>query len=318
MSLLGDYVDFVNRRQYVFYQKLTNPNYVDPILGEYKFTNVYRVLDRVSQYMLKNVIYSGKQDKLNIFFRVFIFNHFKTIAFWEYLKHKEIELTPDTFSPEEFISCLNDYKGARKLFTNAYMLPGKVNESKIVTTTNKISCLLKDINSNLKHIDEMESRELFNFLKKIPGVGDFLASQVVFDCLWHIAFKDLKPLYQLGIGAKRGAWKLGLVKSHLTKSEEEYKTAISKASEALMYNWSNLVVSNHNIYPHVADIQNTFCEVDKWFRVTHPEIILPGKKSTSRIKNKYIPSSEPVEYHIPGWWCGKNDIDLVSLHSPLL
>ena len=53
---------FAYERQNIWYKKLKeeNPPYTDDkILQEYKFCNSYRVLDRVSQYLLKNVIYNG-------------------------------------------------------------------------------------------------------------------------------------------------------------------------------------------------------------------------------------------------------------------
>ena len=49
---------FAYERQNIWYKKLNGekPPYTeDKILQEYKFCNAYRVLDRVSQYMLKNV-----------------------------------------------------------------------------------------------------------------------------------------------------------------------------------------------------------------------------------------------------------------------
>ena len=57
---------FANERQNIFIKKLngdTPPWTNDPILKTYKFCNSYRVNDRVSQYLLKNVIYNGKTYK---------------------------------------------------------------------------------------------------------------------------------------------------------------------------------------------------------------------------------------------------------------
>jgi alpha-glutamyl/putrescinyl thymine pyrophosphorylase clade 1 len=40
----------------------------DPVLAKHRFTNVYRASDRVSQYLIKNVIYEGRQTAQEIFF----------------------------------------------------------------------------------------------------------------------------------------------------------------------------------------------------------------------------------------------------------
>ena len=60
---------FACERQNIFLKKLNNlpaPWTDDEILRTYKFCNSYRVNDRVSQYLLKNVIYNNKniQKKL--------------------------------------------------------------------------------------------------------------------------------------------------------------------------------------------------------------------------------------------------------------
>ncbi|MEO8686056.1 MAG: nucleotide kinase domain-containing protein [Devosia sp.] len=59
------YWRFAAERQRIFFKRLNGGVYPwseDPILNEYKFTNVYRAADRVSQYLIKNVIYDGDQS----------------------------------------------------------------------------------------------------------------------------------------------------------------------------------------------------------------------------------------------------------------
>ena len=54
---------FATERQNIFIKKKRGekaPWTNDEILQKYKFCNSYRVNDRVSQYLLKNVIYNGK------------------------------------------------------------------------------------------------------------------------------------------------------------------------------------------------------------------------------------------------------------------
>ncbi len=63
-EMLKRYWEFAVERQNIFYNKLENKSqpYTDnPILQNYKFCNAYRVLDRVSQFLLKEVIYSKKE-----------------------------------------------------------------------------------------------------------------------------------------------------------------------------------------------------------------------------------------------------------------
>ena len=77
---------FACERQNIFWRKLEGkepPWTEDEILQEYKFCNSYRVNDRVSQYLLKNVIYNGKTyDNDDTIFRIILFKLFnKDIGF---------------------------------------------------------------------------------------------------------------------------------------------------------------------------------------------------------------------------------------------
>ena len=61
-----DYWTFTVERQKIFYRRLNgipHPWSDDEILNRYQFTNAYRVCDRVSQYLIRSVIY--KEDLPN-------------------------------------------------------------------------------------------------------------------------------------------------------------------------------------------------------------------------------------------------------------
>src|SRR4051794_3952118 len=63
------YWKFAAERQSIFFRRLSDPlpwtN--DPILTKFKFTNAYRASDRVSQYLIKNVAYTGEQSPSELF-----------------------------------------------------------------------------------------------------------------------------------------------------------------------------------------------------------------------------------------------------------
>jgi hypothetical protein len=302
-----DYTRFVNLRQSAFLKKLKNPLYRCPVLGESKFTNVQRIFDRVSQYQLKEVMYSGDQSPEELMLRVFIFDQFKTKHFWDYLKTRSYVPEIKTFNPGHLTTLIGEYSGEQKLFTTAYVVPGKAGESKAKTIADRSLQLIKSLKLDqgytLADLELNNSSILFQTLTELPGIGDFLGSQVIFDLLWHESFKDYQPLFTLGVGAKRGAFKLGLISNINKVTSDDAEYALKTAKDAL----------NQSSYPYArsldqdvplnfADIQNTFCEVDKWFRKIHPEISA-GRSAPTNIKNKYRPGS-PIEYKIPGWWVG--------------
>ena len=64
-EVFDTYWSFLIERQRILFKRLQGappPWTLDPILGSYRFTNVYRATDRVSQYLIRNVIYSGDQS----------------------------------------------------------------------------------------------------------------------------------------------------------------------------------------------------------------------------------------------------------------
>ena len=83
------YWRFAAERQAIFFRKIEGaafPWTEDSILKRYKFTNAYRASDRVSQYLIKNVIYDGDPSVKEVFFRILIFKLFNRIDTWKLLE----------------------------------------------------------------------------------------------------------------------------------------------------------------------------------------------------------------------------------------
>lgn len=77
---------YASERQRMFERRLTGepgPWTSDPILREFKFCNVFRAADRVSQYMIRDVCYHGEpctdEDRL---FQITSFRTFSKTATW--------------------------------------------------------------------------------------------------------------------------------------------------------------------------------------------------------------------------------------------
>lgn len=76
------YWKFAAERQAAFFRRFHGAPYPWSnvgILQTYKFTNAYRASDRVSQYLIRNVIYRGPQSTFEVFFRTILFKLFNKI-----------------------------------------------------------------------------------------------------------------------------------------------------------------------------------------------------------------------------------------------
>ena len=83
------YWRFAAERQEVFFRKLEGrsaPWTDNPIIARHKFTNAYRASDRVSQFLIRHVIYEGEQSPEEVFFRTILFKLFNKIETWEMLQ----------------------------------------------------------------------------------------------------------------------------------------------------------------------------------------------------------------------------------------
>src|ERR1700681_2171741 len=87
-ELFDWYWRFAVERQAIFFRRITGepaPWTSDDILTTFRFTNPYRASDRVSQYLIQNVIYSGDQSPEEVVFRTILFKLFNKVETWELL-----------------------------------------------------------------------------------------------------------------------------------------------------------------------------------------------------------------------------------------
>lgn len=117
---------FAYERQNIFWKKLNGekaPWTDDMILQTFKFCNSYRVNDRVSQYLLKNVIYNGKKYKDDdMIFRILLFKIFNKESTWELLENNIGEIILKTFDIDKYSKVLeNAIDNGDKIYNDAYI-----------------------------------------------------------------------------------------------------------------------------------------------------------------------------------------------------
>ena len=100
------------------------PGTTDTILSTYKFTNVYRASDRVSQYLIQKVIYKDDQNYEEVFFRILLFKMFNKIETWECLLDN-LGYTPNwrTFTFGKYEKILNQLSKNKAIYSQAYIMP---------------------------------------------------------------------------------------------------------------------------------------------------------------------------------------------------
>ena len=296
---------FAYERQNIFIKKLNGEPYPwtnDEILNTYKFCNSYRVNDRVSQYLLKNVIYNGiNYSKETMLFRIILFKLFNKESTWELLKNNLKDITLDNFNREEYSKILtNSIERGEKIYNDAY-----------------ISCATKAFGYDRKHdnhlallnkmfiIDKMQDKILkcnnmtdaFNIIKSYPLIGNFMPYQLVTD----INYSDIVDWKEdeftvAGPGSLRGIKKCFISLDGMTNEDIIRYMYEHQDEEFKRLNYNFKKIGNRKL--QLIDCQNIFCELDKYCRQALPSL----KSNRVKIKKKYTPKKEKIEYIYPPKW----------------
>lgn len=110
--VFDSYWRFAVERQNVFGQRLKGkpaPWTTDPVISVHKFTNAYRASDRVSQYLIRHVIYRDDlpQSPSEVLFRTLLFKLFNKIETWKLLEHTFGEITFKNYKFEHYDKVLS-------------------------------------------------------------------------------------------------------------------------------------------------------------------------------------------------------------------
>jgi hypothetical protein len=301
---------FASERQAVFFQRFAGapaPWTSDPILRQYKFTNAYRASDRVSQYLIRHVIYKGDQTPREVFFRVLLFKIFNRIQTWERLVAAVGEVRHSTYHFEQYEVVLSKaIEGGEPIYSGAYIMPSGGRTSGEFRKHRMHLRLLERMVAEALPERIAEARRMadaFELLRAYPTIGDFLAYQYVID-LNYSGLSDFRETEFVvpGPGAKDGIRKcfdsLGglseadMIRFVTDRQEEEFRR-LGLAFQSL---WGRPL--------QYVDCQNLFCEVDKYSRVFHPGVV--GVSRRTRIKQRFRPTAAPINYwYAPKW--GIND-----------
>lgn len=297
---------FAAERQAIFFKKLGNsspPWTSDPILQRYKFTNVYRVLDRVSQFLIKNVIYNGSQASNEVFFRIVLFKLFNKIETWQLLVRELGEVTWEEYSFEKYDNVFrNAMSKGKRVYSAAYIMPsGKEAFGYSKKHMNHLKLIEKMMSDSLPiKISEAKSmQDAFELMKEYPMIGDFLAYQLVTDINYSelIDFSEMDFVIP-GPGARNGIRKCFHDLGGL--NEIELIQRIANYQEREFQHRGIKFASLFGRPLQLIDCQNLFCEVDKYARIAHPKI--EGVSKRKRIKQIFRPTSGPIEYWFPPKW----------------
>ena len=298
------YWRFATLRQKIYEARvagLPGPWTSDPVLRMHRFTNCYRASDRVSQFAIREVAYSGDQNPAELVFRILLFKLFNKIETWQLLAAEVGSPAQATFDPNRYNEILDDaFARGQRLYSAAYVMPSPHFGAarKHLNHLRLLEHMLDDgVAANLTNAASM--REAFAIIKSYPGMGDFLAFQFLIDINYSTALHfDEMEFVVAGPGARDGIRKcFGPQSAGIEREIIEYMAASQQD------HFARLGLTFRGLFGRplqLIDCQNLFCEVDKYARVTHPDIA--GYSGRTRIKQKFRALPAPVPAWFPPKW----------------
>ncbi|WP_313271280.1 nucleotide kinase domain-containing protein [Stenotrophomonas sp.] len=306
--VFDSYWRFAVERQNVFYNRLKgrpSPWTPDPVISVHKFTNAYRASDRVSQYLIRHVIYREDlpSSSAEVFFRTLLFKLFNKIETWKLLEHAFGEITFKNYKFEHYDNVLSQaMRAGGRIYSAAYIMPpGGSAFGHAAKHQNHLRLLERmmadDLAGKLERQKKMQTA--FELLRSYPTIGDFLAYQFVTD----INYSEITDFSEMdfvvpGPGARDGLRKCFADSAGLNEAELIRLVADNQERE-----FERIGIDFQSLWGRrlqLIDCQNLFCEVDKYARVAHPDVA--GISGRTRIKQKFSPTG-PIDmpWYPPKW-----------------
>jgi alpha-glutamyl/putrescinyl thymine pyrophosphorylase clade 1 len=300
------YWRFAARRHEIFLKRFEGnpePWGDDEILRRYKFCNTYRAADRVSQYMIREVIYGEGVEDLapeDIFLRIVLFRLFSKEATWDALEEATGGVRRETLDVKALGDLLEDLRTRGPIYTAAFILAAPSSYGHKAKHRNHLALVADMFRKGGLGLDLGRAESLdqiFEALTAYPMIGPFLGYQIAIDLNYSAELDfDENEFTMPGPGALRGIEKVFI--DTAGRSPQELIMGMVKRQEE---EFARLGLKFEGLFERplkAIDCQGLFCETDKYSRAAFPQL----KSNRVRIKQEFTPSSFPLELFFPPKW----------------
>jgi hypothetical protein len=244
----------------------------DAILRQYRFCNVYREWDTVTQWVSKNWREPHSRDA-DLWFAMVVARLLNWPGTLEQLKCPSSLHTVSEFEwwSADFLDQLKCRQQlGHKVFGGAYIVStnGHTQGKAEYLLQHVLTPLWEDRGIIRPTMDKITLRDFAEVLGKYNGMGGFMVGQVIADLKYAVG-QELRRAYDWGSFALSGPGsRRGMNRLKRNPVDAPWKEAT----------WHNLLCElrvgiNHELYDHLPeplhcqDLQNCLCEYDKYLRV---------------------------------------------------
>jgi hypothetical protein len=271
---VGEFFSFINKRESIRVRRAQGepfPWTQDPILQQYKFTNVFRTDDKTTR-VLNSTFYQNQgriASDRDCLMNCATFRYFGLAE-----TALEIGWTDGWFATSVWARAHARARRGEKVFTGAYVVTnGGIKGPKIDVVCDYLSALAENSANIIDAIRTDYSWEgVSALMAKLPGFGGtgFMAKEVLLDTfftrLWEHEGRsgpdDYGTWTPVGPGGRRGAARILQMDGGQSISLQKAQTIIKYLTDYQRYSWE---YPQRKLVPH--DIQFQLCEFDKYLRV---------------------------------------------------
>ncbi len=300
------------RQEMWWYKTMSNdphPWSQDKILSEYKFCNVYRELDRNTQWLLKNVIKPKHMRLRDKVWQIMVFRLFNVPKMFEDVGMPTIDVYSN--NGFEWVKSLKDYEqdGGKIRNAEAYNINTWISKGR----TEGMACaevIMPSAWTILNQIFDIKEHDQYNYFgdpqalvkkfKEIEGIGDFVSHEWFIDICYIADYAKSDTIYKgftfnrndftsIGPGATGGLQeifekpyrKMDALKALLDLSEDYLK----EFGDFRYVGWDKdkqwYGKSSHNL--KLTDIEFWLCEFFKYCKI--------GRGKTFK-RQKFVPTTK--------------------------
>ena len=290
-EVYDSYWRFAAERHSMYLRRLfpkAGPLTEDPVLKVHRFTNTYRVADRVSQYLVREVQYRDDRPQVpgEIFFRTLLFKIFNRVDTWELLEEHLGPISWQSIDLNEVERVLDDAMAAgRRIYSAAYIMPAP-RLGRTRKHANHLVLLDAMMREGLPQriAGSRSLAEVYSLLRPWPGLGPFLAFQYAVDLNYSSMLDfDEDSFVVAGPGALDGIAKVFSSTGGASADEVIHRMVDLQDVEFKRLGIVFPGLFGRRLQP--IDCQNLFCEIGKYARVAHPHVA--GTSGRTRIKQSY-------------------------------
>lgn len=273
----------------------------DEILARYKFTNPWRASDRATQFLIREVIYTGAATgSEDLLARIVLFRLFSKPSTWRAIEGAVGPIGVGTLSDQRLSESLEALQRRGPIYTGAFILCANRAYGYPRKYQNHLALVRAMIAGGLSRMIARARGlgEVVEALCSYPLIGPFMGYQLAIDINYSELVDFSEDEFTLpGPGAERGIRKVFPRAGrrdmsriiHVMVNEQEERCARYGLTAPRLLGRRRL---------HAIDCQNLFCELDKYARVRFPEL----RSNRSRIKASFRPSSEQLSLFYPPKW----------------